>query len=196
MSRGRKTKDLTGLRVGRLTVVKRGPNRNNRTTWICQCDCGNVVQKWAYNLARDRPKSCGCWPKARRPENKKQYSKKGKPRWVPSPEAAMGVHQRNYMQGATNRDIEWKLTEAQFEALVTANCFYCGTAPKDNGHHLGDFNGIDRIDSSKDYTWDNCVPCCKTCNYAKQSLSRDEFIQWIGRAFMHLHEQGLLNLEV
>ena len=99
------------------------------------------------------------------------------------------------MQGAAQRDIAWQLTDAQFEELVKKNCFYCGMTPKKNGHYLGSFNGIDRIDSNRDYTLDNCVPCCKTCNYAKQSLHRDDFIQWIGRAFAHLRSRGLLEME-
>lgn len=38
---------------------------------------------------------------------------------------------------------------------------------------------IDRKDSSKGYTIDNIVLCCKTVNYMKLALSMDNFKQWI-----------------
>ena len=40
-------------------------------------------------------------------------------------------------------------------------------------------NGIDRIDSTKDYEEDNVHPCCKHCNFAKNSRTDDEFKVWI-----------------
>ena len=40
--------DLTGMRVGRLTVVCRDgtyqrPSENKEPTWRCVCDCGNEI---------------------------------------------------------------------------------------------------------------------------------------------------------
>ena len=50
-------------------------------------------------------------------------------------------------------------------------------------HYNGDFiySGIDRKDNEIGYTLKNCVPCCIICNRAKNSLSFDEFLAWIGR---------------
>jgi hypothetical protein len=39
------------------------------------------------------------------------------------------------------------------------------------------YNGIDRLDSTKGYTADNCVPCAGNINIAKQSLSVEEFVE-------------------
>ena len=39
-------------------------------------------------------------------------------------------------------------------------------------------NGVDRVDSSLGYIEENCVPCCKFCNYAKRALPVDVFIGW------------------
>ena len=47
-------------------------------------------------------------------------------------------------------------------------------------------NGIDRIDSSKGYSVDNCVPCCAKCNYAKHDLSIDDFKNHIEKIYKHL----------
>lgn len=37
-------------------------------------------------------------------------------------------------------------------------------------------NGIDRVDSSKGYTKENCIPCCRPCNVAKLDRTQEEFI--------------------
>lgn len=49
--------DLTGKRFGRLEVISKNPN--GRSTFICQCDCGNQVIVCASRLF-DRTISCGC----------------------------------------------------------------------------------------------------------------------------------------
>lgn len=44
-----------------------------------------------------------------------------------------------------------------------------------------DYNGIDRIDDSIGYTIDNCVTCCRTCNWAKGNKDYSEFLFYIDR---------------
>ena len=36
--------DLTNKQFGKLTVIKRAPNKNNRIIWECKCECGNIVE--------------------------------------------------------------------------------------------------------------------------------------------------------
>lgn len=54
-------RDRTGQRYGRLTVVKRGPNKGKKTVrWWCECDCGRAcVLVHAGNLGKSST-SCGC----------------------------------------------------------------------------------------------------------------------------------------
>lgn len=59
------TMDLTGQTFGRLTPFERGLDRvtkSGRTykTWNCKCECGNVKNVTAYDLVRQKTKSCGC----------------------------------------------------------------------------------------------------------------------------------------
>ena len=75
---------------------------------------------------------------------------------------------KNMKKSAKSRNIEWKLTDDKTETLIKSNCFYC--------NKLISLNGIDRIDSSKHYTDDNCVSCCKDCNFMKASYSIKEFL--------------------
>ena len=63
-----KVSDLTGNRYGKLTVVKRGPDRYGKSrkfiTWECACDCGNFVTVDANNLRTGNTTSCGCTERA------------------------------------------------------------------------------------------------------------------------------------
>ena len=52
--------DLTGKRFGRLTVIERTDNKQNRITWRCICDCGNEVLVISKSLKNNNTKSCGC----------------------------------------------------------------------------------------------------------------------------------------
>lgn len=84
----------------------------------------------------------------------------------------------------------------EFYSLSQLPCFYCSVvnsnkvnAPlidkkasqKAKTQGWFNYNGLDRIDSTKKHTLDNCVPCCKFCNFAKSKLSFEEFQSWINR---------------
>jgi hypothetical protein len=82
----------------------------------------------------------------------------------------------NYMLDATRRsaakkDLEWALDDDIALSMMSSPCAYCGNLPDDR------VNGIDRMDSLLGYAPDNCVPCCKTCNYMKLRLDPETFIR-------------------
>lgn len=55
--------NLTGQRFGRLTAIRKSENRvgkSGRTAWVCQCDCGNVVEVETRSLRSGAKRSCGC----------------------------------------------------------------------------------------------------------------------------------------
>lgn len=55
-------KDYTGLRFGRLTVLKRASKKGSHgeSYWECQCDCGNKKTVAMSALNHGYTKSCGC----------------------------------------------------------------------------------------------------------------------------------------
>jgi hypothetical protein len=59
-----KTLKLTGKTFERLTVIRRDgykPNGATRTsTWLCQCECGNVLRVRGHDLVSGNTRSCGC----------------------------------------------------------------------------------------------------------------------------------------
>lgn len=53
--------DLVGRKFGKLTVIRRAPNRGRRTRWICQCSCGSPEKEIGTDfLIGGRTVSCGC----------------------------------------------------------------------------------------------------------------------------------------
>lgn len=96
-----------------------------------------------------------------------------------------------YIRGAVERNLEWKLTDSEFEKLIFSNCFYCGSKPKkyksDNRFNKTDNLflrvGIDRKDSSKGYVFENCVPCCDICNRMKMQMSENTFLNRIEQIY-------------
>lgn len=56
--------NMTGDRIGRLLVVSRAENRNNRHTyWLCKCDCGKETIVSRQSLISGNTRSCGCLQK-------------------------------------------------------------------------------------------------------------------------------------
>lgn len=55
-----KTENLAGRRFGLLTVISLSEKKNNRVTWLCQCDCGNKIEVTAHDLKSYHTQSCGC----------------------------------------------------------------------------------------------------------------------------------------
>lgn len=55
--------DITGQKFGRLTVKSLCKSGNNvKTTWICDCDCGNKnIEVRGDRLKSGQTKSCGCY---------------------------------------------------------------------------------------------------------------------------------------
>ena len=102
---------------------------------------------------------------------------------------------RTYKKGAEVRNLNFDISFDEFNDLVSKNCVYCGSEPtipiskryEQSKQFTTDpdakFNGIDRIDSSKGYTIDNCVPCCSKCNSMKLDYTKQEFLEHIHKIY-------------
>lgn len=57
-----KKEDLTGRRIGRLTVIEEtDERRGGSVVWLCECDCGTRKRISAQCLKSGRVLSCGCY---------------------------------------------------------------------------------------------------------------------------------------
>lgn len=108
----------------------------------------------------------------------------------------------NFNSRSTCKYKEFNLTLEEWTRLIHGNCFYCGAPPtSDNQWNKGnnkrktapeDFriNGIDRVDSSKGYTIDNCVSCCKMCNSMKQDIEVNNWYRQMRKILNHVNESS------
>ena len=76
----------------------------------------------------------------------------------------------NYKKSCTKRNIKLNILENEYLNILTYPCHYCGCFNQGA-------NGIDRIHSELHYEVDNIVPCCKTCNSLKGTLTTLQFKQ-------------------
>lgn len=72
-------KDLRGQKIGRLTIIERGPDRiqpsgQKKTRWWCECICGNMALIETTGLLNGHTQSCGCLQREATSKAKKKYN--------------------------------------------------------------------------------------------------------------------------
>lgn len=177
--------NLIDQKFFRLTVIKRANSIKGRTYWECRCDCGVIKNIKTEELRGGGTKSCGCLndeKRSLRAEN--MYSKRIK--YSAMEASARRVWKNNYSE----------IPYEEFYKISQNKCYYCNIEPsnnqniadkrssirmKNNGNFI--YNGLDRIDNSKLHSKENCVACCKYCNYAKRERSINEFKNWIVKIY-------------
>ena len=168
--------DITGQRFYFLSAIKPvAKNHRRQIAWEFVCDCGNITIAAPGDVKRGHTKSCGC------------YSRSGDwQRKEPGHSAFISLW-CNYNHPSRARK-GFELTKEEFRDITKQNCHYCGIEPHQisktqSGNGVYIYNGIDRANSSKGYTLENSVPCCKLCNVAKNNMTREEFLAWIERVY-------------
>jgi hypothetical protein len=148
--------DHIGDKFWRLTVIEKVSIKGRRAAFFkCKCDCGKETIVQGGHLRAGKRKSCGCKAYDHVLEN--------------------GMF-RLYTIYKQKSKYDFDLTYEFFKECLKSVCFYCGNSPQGRRKNcykgpVLEYNGIDRIDSSKGYIQENCVPCCKFCNRAKNDFS-------------------------
>lgn len=189
--------DLVGMTFGRLKVVSKNDIKGNRrqVRWNCICVCENTHTVTGESLRSGKSKSCGCLGKeARYVKNKNTDREKAMLLLLYSP-----LKKRHRNKFNNKNYIDFKT----FKTLSLSKCFYCGSESSNkqpdiryenrNGQKekivvtdfVLNYNGIDRIDSSKGYENGNVVSCCKNCNSAKMELSITDFKEHIIKIYKY-----------
>lgn len=156
-------KDYTGEKYGFLTAIKYIETKKRQAIWLFKCDCGNTKQTHMVTVKKGYCSSCGCKNKS-----------------IPEL-ASFNCLYSGYKDRAPSRGLTFDLSTDDFRKLTSSNCFYCNYPPKQvvkirslKTHYT--YNGIDRKNNTFGYIMDNCVPCCKICNYSKsQYFTSEEF---------------------
>ena len=179
---------LIGQTFSRLHVLEQVESTNKNKKWKCICDCGSVVNVFHSSLTTGHTKSCGCYQKFwAKIKHRKDKGVSGLNRLL-----------RRYKQQAKSREISFCLSKKYFECITQQNCYYCNSPPTQISVHSNKslteegrehskyvYNGIDRLNSAKNYTENNTVSCCGACNRIKGSLSEHDFLELVNKIYKH-----------
>lgn len=188
-------KNYVGEKFGKVTVVEcleYSNGKNNGGLYKCQCECGNTLNCYGYKL--HWRKSCGCLEAEAKKVN---GLKSRRPQSV-----TIGVEYLIYKNNALQSN-RVPLPKDVWLSIVKQPCFYCGGIDKrnratassykrNNGITLTEdviklyeieLNGIDRVDSSRGYEIENCVPCCGICNRMKNGYTQEQFFEKIKKIY-------------
>jgi hypothetical protein len=186
-------KDRTNDKYGRLTVLSHaGKDHRGKHLWLCLCKCGVKKVVVSDNLSSGKSNSCGCLKAEFLAKKGNQYGL-----YEDREKALLKVQYCHLKRRDVKKGFCETISLAVFSLLSKSPCKYCGIeyskeiedrlneskSQKRLSDHILKSNGIDRVDSSKGYTVDNSVACCKYCNTAKNTMSEGEFYNWIKRVY-------------
>tara|TARA_R110000782_G_scaffold125378_1_gene216987 strand:+ start:134 stop:724 length:591 start_codon:yes stop_codon:yes gene_type:complete len=186
--------DRTNIRYGRLLAVEhKGKDNRGKHLWLCKCNCGNEKIVVSDNLSSGKSKSCGCLKAEFLAKKGNQFGL-----YKDRQKAMLKVQYSHLKRRHSNKNMIGAVIDFEvFKKLSNDSCKYCGLEhskkiedrlnESKNQKRLSDevllINGIDRIDSNIGYTKANCVTCCRFCNFAKHTMSENEFYKWIRRVY-------------
>lgn len=166
--------EVTGRTFGDLTAIKRVKTngKGRSATWLFKCVCQNLVKKDLHAVKKGSGDNCGC----------KTISKYHRTSGI----VAYAWLFTKFKWACRNRKIKNALTLRDFLEFTTIDkCHYCyahiywakhsthcGKQPGNNGYHL------DRKNTDIGYKKENCVVCCRRCNYGKGTSFTYE--EWFG----------------
>lgn len=180
--------DIVGQRFGKLTVVQRVQNNKyGHPMVLCSCECGSTRVLPKGDLIRERYPTQSCTDCARRVSGRTKLRRisdaglAGECRRHRADASGQIIHKiRNFKNATSGRGIELRLSNAEILDLMLGACSFCGHQDSINGV------GIDRTDSNGVYKLSNVTSCCKTCNFAKHTLTTAEFTAWVTRVHNYL----------
>lgn len=165
-------KDMSGLRVGRLSVVEQSlSDLGGRAQWLCHCSCGSFSVTTGDRLRRRVTLSCGCHAREIKGRATLRHGKSNSPEWV----AWRAMKQRCYdpkfrafpYYGGRGISVceRWRNS---FDA------FYADMGLKPSSAH-----SLDRIDVEGNYEVSNCRWATAVEQSANKRIVKK--IEWRGR---------------
>lgn len=184
-------KGLTNGVLTCLEVLPIGPDKRRKAKCLCS-NCGNTTIVRFERLYKNQgysPQSCEhCYKDIHRKITLHRYEKLHN---LTGQEYKTDLKNRkklhSYKTNAVARGYKFELSDEYAFKLFHSNCYYCG--------ELDNMNGIDRLDSKKDYTEDNCVPCCGVCNLMKNKFSKEVFLDKISSIYNNLIMKSSTTIE-
>lgn len=150
--------DLTGRKFGRISVVCRVEDRiKGRPSYRCLCECGNESVVSATALRTGKTISCGCYNKERRVSHGLYGTPEYKTliRMIQRCEYPNNDNYKHYGAKGIKVCLEWRHNPQKFL--------------EDMGKQPSKHHSIDRIDTNKGYSPDNC----KWSTHTEQNRNRN-----------------------
>lgn len=172
----KKYSQYIGNTFGMIRVDDIDLSTENRIYFKCTClKCGRKLRIRNDGLHKNRVGCSKCLGKWR----KEHFLEKNKD-LLPKDIRNKYIHFKCNAK-RKNKNIQFDLTKEQVEDMCKKPCYYCNK-PR--------CLGVDRVDNSKGYTMDNCVPCCGICNRMKMDLDPIYFLQKINDIYKHIIESS------
>ena len=146
-------KDLINKKFGKLLVKDKCIIKQNRTYWLCECECGSNIYVYRGHLLNEHTKSCGCLQIKHNKYKTRIYHIWGNMKYRCNTPSCSAYH--NYGGKGVKVCDEWNNVENGFIN------FY--NWAMDNGYK--DNLTIDRIDSNGNYEPNNCRWVTKSKKY-------------------------------
>jgi hypothetical protein len=150
-------------------------------------DCGVKLESLHVGIKGHSVQRCEeCYQKLRSIEEKRVNRERN---YAEEKKNKIEQYLHSYNVNAQHRNLSFKLNIDEFKDYVTSACYYCGY------YNESEVIGIDRIDSNRGYSCDNCVPCCQKCNIMKNTLHKDEFLEHITKIYKHIYKAEDVNID-
>ena len=140
-----------------------------RTSKYCTTCCREMDMEQFVSDSSEFTKTCARCRSQNMIQNKKRDKEHRNKVTRESTRSQYGEYKKN----AILRNLDFAIDYDSYVAIVKMDCDYCGILQESG------INGIDRVKSNVGYILENCVSCCKMCNYMKRALPIDVFIKKI-----------------
>ncbi len=175
-------KDLTGVKVGLLSVIKRaGYKTHGHIMWIVRCECGKELVLAAGHVARTAtknrkiPRSCGCY--------RRRFAA-----WDYKGVEELSLSKFNtYKNSARKRNLRFDVTITYLWELYLKQNKLCALSGvpillSRKGLSKGvNTASLDRIDNSRGYVVGNVQWVHLKVNDLKGSDTEEEFVTWCAK---------------
>ncbi len=166
---GNHVNKLSGLKFGRLYVIKDSGKRTNKggILWECLCDCGNSCLKVSHSIKSGMVKSCGCLQKEVLKTHGFSYTRIHRI-W-------QSMKTRCYFEGHSSYKHYGGRGIVMCEKWNAFEGFY-----SEMGEPPSEKHQIDRIDNNLGYFKDNCRWVTATVNMQNRRKRKNMSSNYIG----------------
>ena len=195
----KKHKDLTGNKYGRITLLEFVGMRGTRAIYTASCDCGKllgprlvgpIIYRHLHGL---EIRGCGSIPKLRHGAKRKFAESTKRNAFCHFVVAVKKQIEKGRECDAWTIDSWYKMCsepcikcrKTDIKNIAKIGGCRDGYTEEDINKYDLLLNGLDRADSKKGYTKENCRPCCWGCNKAKSNQTESEFYEMIIRIVKH-----------